>query len=205
MTTWRRARAVGSSWFISCGSWRGPRPSSGSGSATCRSSPRPPPRCRTWRSSLADDGRRRPSCLAELRDAAGGAARPDPAGPQRPLPGDQRRAASTTGSAGRCRCGRSWRCAAAAARSSSRSATAPTPRAGFTDAKDPDRVPDRRDTYVGQQVTIFDNRGICQHSGLCTDRLATVFHSRRRSRSSPPAAAGWTRSSGPCGTARPGR
>jgi uncharacterized Fe-S cluster protein YjdI/CDGSH-type Zn-finger protein/truncated hemoglobin YjbI len=36
-------------------------------------------------------------------------------------------------------------------------------------------VPDQRDTYPGQQVTIFDNRGICQHSGLCTDRLATVF------------------------------
>jgi CDGSH-type Zn-finger protein/truncated hemoglobin YjbI len=48
---------------------------------------------------------------------------------------------------------------------------------GFTDAKDPGRVPDRRDTYVGQQVTILDNRGTCQHSGLCTDRLATVFHS----------------------------
>ncbi len=46
---------------------------------------------------------------------------------------------------------------------------------GFTDAKDPNRVPDQRDTYPGQQVTIFDNRGICQHSGLCTDRLATAF------------------------------
>ena len=46
---------------------------------------------------------------------------------------------------------------------------------GFTDAKDPNRVPDQRDTYPGQQVTVFDNRGICQHSGLCTDRLPTVF------------------------------
>ena len=46
---------------------------------------------------------------------------------------------------------------------------------GFTDAKDPKRVPDRRDTYDGQQLTIYDNRGICQHSGLCTDRLANVF------------------------------
>ena len=36
-------------------------------------------------------------------------------------------------------------------------------------------MPDQRDTYPGQQVTIFDNRGICQHSGLCTDRLGTVF------------------------------
>jgi CDGSH-type Zn-finger protein/truncated hemoglobin YjbI len=51
-------------------------------------------------------------------------------------------------------------------------------RTGFTDAKDPGRVPDRRDTYVGQQVTILDNRGTCQHSGFCTDRLATVFHLR---------------------------
>src|SRR5579884_3103038 len=47
---------------------------------------------------------------------------------------------------------------------------------GFTDTKSDSRVPDRRDTYVGQQVTIYDNRGICQHSGFCTDRLASVFH-----------------------------
>jgi CDGSH-type Zn-finger protein/truncated hemoglobin YjbI/ferredoxin len=46
---------------------------------------------------------------------------------------------------------------------------------GFTDAKDPHRVPDRRDAYQGEQVTVFDNRGICQHSGLCTDRLPVVF------------------------------
>jgi CDGSH-type Zn-finger protein len=47
---------------------------------------------------------------------------------------------------------------------------------GFTDKKDPKRVRDKRDTYDGQQLTVFDNRGICQHSGLCTDRLNTVFH-----------------------------
>ncbi len=46
---------------------------------------------------------------------------------------------------------------------------------GFSDAKDPARVPDRRDTYHGQQVTVFDNRGICQHSGYCSDRLPDVF------------------------------
>jgi CDGSH-type Zn-finger protein/truncated hemoglobin YjbI len=50
---------------------------------------------------------------------------------------------------------------------------------GFTDDKDPNRVPDRRDTYPGQQLTIFDNRGICQHSGLCSDRLAAVFGTDR--------------------------
>ena len=48
---------------------------------------------------------------------------------------------------------------------------------GFTGDKDPKRVPDRRDTYVGTSVTVFDNRGLCQHSGFCTDRLNTVFHS----------------------------
>ncbi|MGW4249844.1 CDGSH iron-sulfur domain-containing protein, partial [Nocardia sp. NPDC004722] len=48
-------------------------------------------------------------------------------------------------------------------------------RIGFNDAKDPARVADRRDAYEGEQVTVFDNRGICQHSGLCTDRLSTVF------------------------------
>jgi len=49
-------------------------------------------------------------------------------------------------------------------------------RIGFNGAKDPKRVPDRRDSYPGRQVTIFDNRGICQHSSFCTDRLAAVFH-----------------------------
>jgi CDGSH-type Zn-finger protein/truncated hemoglobin YjbI len=48
-------------------------------------------------------------------------------------------------------------------------------RVGFSGEKDPKRVPDRLDTYVGQQVTILDNRGICQHSGYCSDRLASVF------------------------------
>ncbi len=65
-----------------------------------------------------------------------------------------------------CRCGASARkpyCDGAHART------------GFSGEKHADRVPDRRDTYVGQQVTIHDNRGICQHSGYCTDRLATAF------------------------------
>jgi len=48
-------------------------------------------------------------------------------------------------------------------------------RTSFSGAKDPKRVRDHRDTYPGAQLTIFDNRGICQHSGLCTDRLAAVF------------------------------
>jgi CDGSH-type Zn-finger protein/truncated hemoglobin YjbI len=47
--------------------------------------------------------------------------------------------------------------------------------AGFTDAKDPDRVPDRQDSYAGQRVTVLDNRGTCAHSGFCTSRVPTAF------------------------------
>jgi CDGSH-type Zn-finger protein/truncated hemoglobin YjbI len=46
---------------------------------------------------------------------------------------------------------------------------------GFTDGKDPERVPDRLDTYTGLRVTVMDNRGTCQHAGLCTDGLPAVF------------------------------
>jgi uncharacterized Fe-S cluster protein YjdI/CDGSH-type Zn-finger protein/truncated hemoglobin YjbI len=37
------------------------------------------------------------------------------------------------------------------------------------------RVPDRQDSYPGPDVTILDNRGLCQHSGFCSDRLPGVF------------------------------
>jgi len=47
--------------------------------------------------------------------------------------------------------------------------------AGFNSAKQDDRTPDRRKDYVGGKVTIHDNRGICAHSAICTDRLASVF------------------------------
>jgi len=49
-------------------------------------------------------------------------------------------------------------------------------RISFSDAKDPARVPDHLDTYLGQQLSVLDNRGTCQHSGFCTDRLPSVFH-----------------------------
>jgi CDGSH-type Zn-finger protein/truncated hemoglobin YjbI len=49
-------------------------------------------------------------------------------------------------------------------------------KSGFSGGKDPKRVSDKRDDYKGQQIEILDNRGICAHSGFCTDRLASVFH-----------------------------
>ena len=65
------------------------------------------------------------------------------------------------------------RCGASAVKPSCDGACA---RTSFTADKDPNRVADRRHSYIGQQVTVLDNRGICQHSGYCTDRLATAFH-----------------------------
>lgn len=47
---------------------------------------------------------------------------------------------------------------------------------GFVDTKDPHRVPDRLEVYAGEEVTVYDNRGLCAHSGFCTDRVAGVFH-----------------------------
>lgn len=48
-------------------------------------------------------------------------------------------------------------------------------RNGFSSEKKLDRVADRQDNYINAQLTIHDNRGICQHSGFCTDELANVF------------------------------
>ena len=36
---------------------------------------------------------------------------------------------------------------------------------GFSDAKAPDRTPDKREDYVAEAITIHDNRGICVHAG----------------------------------------
>ena len=38
-----------------------------------------------------------------------------------------------------------------------------------------DTAADRRDTYVGDGVTIYDDRSRCAHAGHCTDNLASVF------------------------------
>jgi CDGSH-type Zn-finger protein/truncated hemoglobin YjbI len=46
---------------------------------------------------------------------------------------------------------------------------------GFDAAKVADRVPDRLDIYKGQHIVVSDNRGVCAHSGFCTDRAPTAF------------------------------
>ena len=49
---------------------------------------------------------------------------------------------------------------------------------GFSDRKISDGSKDRRESYAGKGITIFDNRGICAHAGYCTDGLKAVFRMR---------------------------
>jgi len=63
-------------------------------------------------------------------------------------------------------------------------------RIDFASHKLPARVPDRRDTYEAGEVTIYDNRGICQHSGFCTDGLPAVFRVDKEPFVNPHAAPG---------------
>jgi len=46
---------------------------------------------------------------------------------------------------------------------------------GFSSAKIAGAVEDKRENYLGEKITIHDNRGICAHAGRCTDGLASVF------------------------------
>ena len=46
---------------------------------------------------------------------------------------------------------------------------------GFSGDRLSDGSNDRRDTYTGMAITIHDNRGLCAHAGICTDRLAAVW------------------------------
>ena len=46
---------------------------------------------------------------------------------------------------------------------------------GFSSEKEEGRTGDKVDDYEGDGVTIHDNRGICAHAAICTDKLAAVF------------------------------
>jgi CDGSH-type Zn-finger protein len=48
---------------------------------------------------------------------------------------------------------------------------------GFSGTEVADRGPieNRRDTYVGNGITIYDDRSICAHAGQCTDNLPSVW------------------------------
>ena len=46
---------------------------------------------------------------------------------------------------------------------------------GFNSQKQAGRTPDQRDTYVGKDITVHDNRGQCAHAGYCTDGAPNAF------------------------------
>ena len=46
---------------------------------------------------------------------------------------------------------------------------------GFTSNKSQRNIPDKRDTYKGKTITIYDNRAVCSHAGVCTDTLKNVW------------------------------
>lgn len=45
----------------------------------------------------------------------------------------------------------------------------------FDDRKAEGRAVDRVDIYKGKEITIYDNRGVCSHRGICYDDLPEVF------------------------------
>ena len=51
---------------------------------------------------------------------------------------------------------------------------------GFSDRNTADPADNKRRTYVGKGITIFDNRALCSHAGFCTDELAAVFRHREQ-------------------------
>lgn len=50
----------------------------------------------------------------------------------------------------------------------------------FVGEKEPGRKKDRVVDYVGENITIHDNRGVCAHKGACTDNLPEVFKMRKK-------------------------
>ena len=48
---------------------------------------------------------------------------------------------------------------------------------------------DQRDTYPGEHITIYDNRSICAHAGVCTDNLKSVWRMGQEPWIDPDAAA----------------
>lgn len=46
---------------------------------------------------------------------------------------------------------------------------------GFNSAKTTDGKWDVRESYVGEKITIHDNRGVCAHAGFCTSNLPAVW------------------------------
>ena len=51
---------------------------------------------------------------------------------------------------------------------------------GFTDENTAGVSRNKRRDYVGKHITIHDNRSVCAHAGVCTDRLSSVFRMKEK-------------------------
>ncbi len=51
---------------------------------------------------------------------------------------------------------------------------------GFVGSKDDDRRPDKVDEYVGKEITIYDNRGVCSADGSCVRLCPEVFQKDKK-------------------------
>ena len=51
---------------------------------------------------------------------------------------------------------------------------------GFMDEKAENRCRDRVDVYMGQRITVYDNRGVCSHHRYCVEKLPFVFRRGER-------------------------
>jgi len=57
----------------------------------------------------------------------------------------------------------------------------------FEDEKEPSRSEDKVDVYEGIHITIYDNRGVCSHRGICYEDLKEVFQMEGKMRIDPDA------------------
>lgn len=55
----------------------------------------------------------------------------------------------------------------------------------FDDQKSPYRTADQVTIYKGQRITIYDNRGVCSHRGICYEELQSVFQMEGQMRIDP--------------------
>ncbi len=58
----------------------------------------------------------------------------------------------------------------------------------FRSDKSDDRVPDRVDSYIGKEIIIHDNRGVCAHAHFCIDNSPAVFDVKKKPWIDPDAA-----------------
>lgn len=52
----------------------------------------------------------------------------------------------------------------------------------FDDAKDPYRTEDTVDVFRGEHMTVYENRGVCSHRGICYEDLPQVWKMQREVR-----------------------